>query len=329
MNLTNDKKIQLINKYYRKYDMLMNFYIEYRDINLYIVLNYDKKSDTYRLSWFELNSILSKNIEKFLSCIFIPNHIIEFMLNDVSKYNIDLNSFHSEEKGYINIYFKSNVKTAVNDYVDIMFKDYFPEELGDMFSIFFALFRLIPPVYQDLFTRIFEGVIPFNIDKDNIDNIFDDHIIESGKNFYEGCNIKFLEKLGNQIFAVTDDKERNISIIDIHEDGEIENLLCSCLSKVNCKHLYAVLKAYQNKEFKPFYKISHIEKEEELVDQLFSLNFALCIGIKGSYFEVVSVDGTIENVPILDENGDLNWTILEDREDHELEKELRLFLENK
>lgn len=327
MNLTNKDKIKLINKYYRKRDMLMNFFIESRDINLYIVLNYNKKSDTYRLSWFELSSIDSKNIENYLSCVLIPNHIIEYMFNDIAKYDIDLNKFHSEDKGSINIYFESNVKTAVNDYVSIKFKDYFPEEMDTMFSIFYALFRLIPPVYQDIFNRIFEGYIPFNIEEDNIDDIFDDNIILEGNKYYEEEHIKFLERIGNQIFSVTDDK--HISIIDVHEDGEVEELLCSCSSKINCKHLYAALKAYQNKEFKNFYKISHIEKEEELVDRLFSLNFALCIGIVDSYYEVISVEGSIERVPIIDENGDMNWTILEDSKDHELEQELNSFLANK
>ena len=75
---TIDEKISLIKKYYRKQPIFLDLtFINYEENNIYIVLNYMKKTNSYCLSWFNLDMIEDNNIEKYLSCSYISNNKIK------------------------------------------------------------------------------------------------------------------------------------------------------------------------------------------------------------------------------------------------------------
>ena len=53
-----------------------------------------------------------------------------------------------------------------------------------------------------------------------------------------------------------------------------------------------------------------------------NFDFLLCIGIIDKNFLVVNNNGSLETIPIYDENGEFHWEILEDSEENILEKQL-------
>lgn len=329
MELTNNDKIKLIDKYNKKNMIFMKLLIESKDLSLYIILEGNKKKDRCRLSWFELSAITSKDIDKYLSCIYIPPHVINFILDKATACDVDLREFNSKEKGYYNIYLESNIITKVNDSVNIMLKNRIPEEMGTMYTVITTILNLIPPLYRNMPINIIEGFVPVNINTDDINALIPEDKLEECFNYYKADKILFVEAFSNQIMALVEDDDEYLVTIDFNNGGELERVYSTCHCEDGCKHVYAVLKAYQDKKFKPFYKISHINLEEELVDRLLNLNFALCIGIKGDNYELVTIDGDIVRAPILNENGEKNWIILEDSKDHKLEKALAAYLKNK
>lgn len=85
--MSNNDKINLIKKYYRKTCVFLDLLLlNYEGYNLYITLNYFKKDDYYRLSWFNLDNIQDNNIEKNLCCVQIQNDVIDMINSDFSKY---------------------------------------------------------------------------------------------------------------------------------------------------------------------------------------------------------------------------------------------------
>ena len=67
-------KLTKIKKYFKNKKLFMDIYLQnYEGFNIYIRIDYIKKLDCYRLSWFDLALTDTKNIEKTLNTEFFPN----------------------------------------------------------------------------------------------------------------------------------------------------------------------------------------------------------------------------------------------------------------
>ena len=94
--LTNNNKISLIKRYYKKNPTLLELsLLNYEGFNLYICINLIHNSNCYRLSWFNLDEITNKNIETKLSCQYIPKETIETIKERFLEYR-DSSKYHDK-----------------------------------------------------------------------------------------------------------------------------------------------------------------------------------------------------------------------------------------
>ena len=54
--------------------------------------------------------------------------------------------------------------------------------------------------------------------------------------------------------------------------------------------------------------------------------YLLCTGIVEQYLEIINNYGEFELVPIIDNNGNCNWQVLEDSKNEELTKQIKILI---
>ena len=184
------------------------------------------------------------------------------------------------------------------------------------------------PLFQILVQKIVEpkveSLFAFDFNNDDFNKLFTDQVIESGKKYYEGKRIVFLENFNNIAYGVVRG-ESDYLVTIIHNDDVNElQLTCSCASNHFCKHMYATLCALKKMEYKKFYKIAFVN--ENVLENIKNFNYFLCIGIYEDFFIVVQ-DNNYSLLPILNDNK-LNLKIVEDDDKNSLEKELNNYLDS-
>ena len=340
-SITVEDKYNLIKKYYKKDTLLFELsMINYEQNNFYIALNYIKKLGSYRLSWFDLADIEDKNIEKYMSCTYISDDVIERIKDDFSKYTINSNYKEENSNGEYQVVFKANIQTKNDKSINISFKKYLPESLSPLTSIFAFMFHSMPKMYEPLLYELLAKIsnnteryeykkeFSFNLFEDNIDKLFSYQIVQRGKQYYEQNKIVFLEKVDDRYFAVVEGTKKYLTIIKYKEEENIMQVFCSCPCEFYCKHMYAVIIGIRKQESKRFYKIMYKNPDKDLMQRIMEFDYFLCLGIIDENLEIINNYGEFELVPILDKNGKYNWEVLEDSEDEELTKEIKYFLDN-
>ena len=101
---------------------------------------------------------------------------------------------------------------------------------------------------------------------------------------------------------------------------------CSCPCEFFCKHIYATILSIRNNEFRKFYKITR-NIDNPLLDKIINFKFLLSIGIddQGNNYLIIE-DGAIKLLPIINDSGNSEWTILEDDENNTLIERLENIL---
>lgn len=339
--LSNDEKISLIQKYYKKDSTFLEMSLtNYEEYNLYICLNKITKTNSYRLSWFDLDNIADENIEKYLSCQYIHLKTID----SIKKYfsEVIASSIRHEEttaEDYI-VKLKVNTPTQVDKKIDVSFRKYLPISLFHLLDLVIFIFKSISKGYEEIlfelmanFTKStqkyeYKKEFDFNLFKGDIDKLFSYQIGERGKKYYEESKVKFLEKIDDRYFAVVEGTEKYLTIIKYKEDEEKMQVYCSCPCEFYCKHMYAVILVIRNKKTNHFYKIIYNNPEKDLLDRITNSDYFLCIGVFEKYLQIINNYGEIELVPIIDSSGKCNWQIIEDSEDKKLSKEIKKILDN-
>jgi len=97
---------------------------------------------------------------------------------------------------------------------------------------------------------------------------------------------------------------------------------CTCPCEFYCKHIYAVIKAIRKNEIRKFYKVLYINKKQNLLENTTNNKYILCSGLEEDYLEIINKYGEIELVPLLDEDNNLNFKVLEDDENKSLTKQI-------
>lgn len=336
-----NEKISLIKKYYKKNPTFLEMsLINYEKYNLFICINEMSKNESYRLSWFDLDEITNKNIEKYVSCQFISYEIINMIKEDFSKFVVDSqyhDEFLTEESTVI---LKANIKTKKDDKFDISFKKYLPKSLSNLADLIIFIFRNMPRKYEGfLFEMLakltgstekyeYKKEFEFDLFNDDIDKLFSYQICQRGKNYYEESKIKFLEKIDDRYFAVVEGTEKYLTIIKYNEEEKLMQVYCSCPCEFYCKHMYAVILAIRNNDFNRFYKIMYKNPNKSLLERIMDFEYFLCLGVVEQNLEIINNYGEFELVPILDVDNKYNWEILEDSDDEKLMKQIKYFLDN-
>lgn len=342
MDWKNNEKVSLIKKYFKKEPTLLELTLmDYEGYNLYITLNENRKAGSYRLSWFDLDQLKDKNIDKYLSCEYIDSEIIKLIKDDFLKYEIS--SKYSDDlltdKNIVIL--KANLKTKKDECIDVSFKKYLPNSLAHLADLIIFIFKNMPKKYEgflfELLAKLTNSVEKYEYknefdfdlyDEEDLDKLFSYQIIQRGKKYYEENKIKFLEKVEDRFYAIVEGTEKYLVIIKYNEEERKMQVYCSCPCEFKCKHMYAVILAIRNKEYKRFYKIIYRNPNKSLLERVMDFDYVLCTGVVEQNLEIVNNYGELELVPILDVNGQYNWQVLEDSEDEKLTKQIKYFLDN-
>lgn len=340
-NVNYEAKISLIKKYYKKDIIFLELkLINYEGFNLYIILTESKKYNSYRLSWFDLDEIKDKHIEKYICCEYIHTDTINLIKNDYAKYDvaIDYNDEFLTDKD--TVIFNADIKTKKSNAINVSFKKYLPKNLSILADLIIFVFKNMPRKYEGFMyeslakltgsTEKYEYKKEFEFDlfNDDINEIFRYPIVQRGKKYYEEDKIEFLEKIDNRYFAIVEGTEKYIVIVKYDEKEKKTQVYCSCPCEFYCKHICAVILAIRDNKFKRFYKIMYKNPNKNLLERIMDFEYFLCLGLVEQNFEIINNYGELELVPILDVNNKYNWEILEDSEEEKLIKQVKYFLDN-
>lgn len=336
-----EAKISLIKKYYKKDAIFLELkLINYEGFNLYMILTESKKYNSYRLSWFDLDEIKDKYIEKYICCEYIRSDIIDFIKNDFAKYDvaIDYNDEFLTDKD--TVIFNANIKTKKSNAINVSFKKYLPKNLSILADLIIFVFKNMPRKYEgfmyELLAKLtgstekyeYKKEFEFDLFNGDINEIFRYPIVQRGQKYYEEDKIEFLEKIDNRYFAIVEGTEKYIVIVKYDEKEKKTQVYCSCPCEFYCKHICAVILAIRDNKFKRFYKIMYKNPNKNLLERIMDFEYFLCLGLVEQNFEIINNYGELELVPILDVNNKYNWEILEDSEDQKLMKQVKYFLDN-
>lgn len=340
-NVNYEAKISLIKKYYKKDIIFLELkLINYEGFNLYMILTESKKYNSYRLSWFDLDEIKDKHIEKYICCEYIHTDIINLIKNDYAKYDvaIDYNDEFLTDKD--TVIFNANIKTKKSNAINVSFKKYLPKNLTILADLIIFVFKNMPRKYEgfmyELLAKLtgstekyeYKKEFEFDLSNDDINEIFRYPIVQRGKKYYEEDKIEFLEKIDNRYFAIVEGTEKYIVIVKYDEKEKKMQVYCSCPCEFYCKHICAVILAIRDNKLNRFYKIMYKNPNKNLLERIMDFEYFLCLGLVEQNFEIINNYGELELVPILDVNNKYNWEILEDSEDEKLMKQVKYFLDN-
>lgn len=327
-----DKRIKRIRKYYRKNKLLLELqFILYEGFNIYIRLDYIKKLNTYRLSWFNLDVVDNIFIERTMSFECVSEQSVKNLFKDIDTYKAykEKNKKVDSDKVILSLF--DNKKTYTYE-----FYKYIPKEIAFLSVIFINIFNNLPSKLQwilyKLHTEIEESItsyeytkeFSFDLFKDDIDMIFAKQIVKRGKKYYEEDKIKYLEKIDDdRYFSIVEGNEKYLVVVKYDKKNKKVQVYCSCPCEFYCKHIYAVVVAIRNKKFKKFYKIIYRNPDISMIERIMNADYQLCLGIVDNNFEIINSEGDIELVPIFNSEGVCNWKVLEDDEYMTLTKVLQ------
>lgn len=130
MHKETQNKIESINKYFKKDNNIIELsLINYEGYNIYIRLDELKSTKTFKLSWFDLDLILDKNIDKYVSFEYIPKDKIEAFINNINALeNINTN-YKSEVQDNCKVKLDVKINTKNKEQISVEFYKYLPEEI--------------------------------------------------------------------------------------------------------------------------------------------------------------------------------------------------------
>jgi len=312
-------------------------YLEnYEGYYIYIRIDYYKKFKGYRLTWFDLEYIDINNIDKYISSECILDRTIDSFNEIIYSLNIDENDYKYEDsKGRVTININSVKKYKISFY------KFLPVKLGNLSTLIYTIFNTLPRRLETFLFELhaeltnttvryeYKQEFKFDLFNDDLNNIFDKQIISRGEKYHDEGRVSFLEKLGDKYYAVVDGKEAYVVIIKYDEENKTTQVYCSCPCEFFCKHIYAVIEAIRNKEFKLFYKISYVKPNTDLFERIMNFGYTLCLTIIDDNFLIVGHNGNLELVPILDEDGNNNWRVFEEDKNETISKKIEELLKNR
>lgn len=325
--------INKIRKYYHKEDNILEIiFDQYDGLNYYVRLDLDKKYNLcYLRSYnFDLLDKFDKN--------YINQEVLNSKLVDHIYEIIDLNEIPTEfntcvdDKNICRIM----IKDGKNVY-NYSFNLFIPKELEFLAPIIGPIVSNLPHRLCELnyeLLAIFDNntekylynkEFKFDINKGDLSKIFDKEIVTKGEKYYKEDRVRFVENINGAYYAIVHGSENHLYsvIINYNAKKKTIQLSCNCPCHFRCKHMYAVLKHIQNKEIFRFYKVLYLNEEsDQMYDQLFTNNTYLCVGIDGDRILLMMPNGELHSYRAIDNKGKLLYKVIEDDNEHGLQKEL-------
>lgn len=328
-------KKNIIDKYLKKQNHICVFDIMINDIDklsLYIRLDYVKKASLYKVTWVNLTQMTTNKASDWVNTNLIyPNSVEEFKAiiatNGITKDYIDNDEINSS------VIMHSYITNYETNRKEFIFKRYIPSCWSFLADAIYILFQAMPRYlfleFQVLTQRLVEtkkdAIFIFDLNKDNIDNLFKKEIIERGKDYYNNNKVTLIEKQNEATFAVVSGKQNYLTTIHYINETKEMQMSCTCDCNFFCKHMYATLLAMKNNEERKFYKIAYVDDNKSILDNIKNFNYFLCAGIYQDTFVIINNDN-FEFLPIL-ENNKLKYKIVEDDKNHTLEKQLQKYID--
>ncbi len=336
------KLMDKINKYFKKDKLFAELYLEnYEEFNIYFRIDYIKKHKCYRLSWFDLNLMETDDVEKYISQEYIPEPIIKHIIDFYSNLELENKNYYDGENIKDKVHLYVNTKTKKNDYFETTFYKYIPFEIKEVSDIISIILNTAPRKLQEFLFQMhaklngeetkynYKTKVRFNLFKDDIDSLFQLNVKENGMKYYEEGKVLFLEKIDSRYFSIVAGPENvYLNIVDYDEDNKEMSVHCSCPCDFYCEHLYSTLLAIQNQKFNKFFKIRHIDEGQNMLVKYMTYDFVMCIGTVEKNLLIVNNHGGLEMVPLQNEDGHLQWEIIEDNDKHELENKINELMNN-
>ncbi len=328
-------KKNLIDKYLKKQKHICIFDILTNDVNnlsLYIRLDYVKKSSLYKVIWVNLTQMTSNKASEWINTNLIyPSQAEEFKriiaTNGITKDYIDNDDINCS------VIMNSHITNYPNNKTTFEFKRYIPECWSFLADALFIIFDSMPKylfvefqvLTQKLVNPNVNSIFIFDLNKDNIDDLFEDKIIERGKEYYKNNRVTYIEKQNDTTYAIVSGTQNYLTVVHYLDNTKEMQLSCTCDCNHFCKHMYATLLAMKDNVNYKFFKIAYIDDSKSILDNIQNFNYFLCAGIYKDSFVIINNDN-FEFIPILD-NTILKFKIVEDDKNHTLEKELKEYLD--
>lgn len=337
------KKIEQVQKHFKKDKNILELTLfNYEGYYIYIRLDELKSTKTYKLSWIDLALMQTKDVEKYVSYEYIPNDRINEFINNVNNLeSIETNFIEDNLSDERLVTLNVNVETSNKEKISVKFNKYIPNEITYIYNILNFIFQNLPKKLEGFLYEIISSLtgetnkyeykkeFAFDLFNDDIDEIFDDRIIECGMEYYDDGSVLYLEKIDDRYFAVVEGTKDYLVIVKYNEEEKKLQLYCNCPCEFFCKHMYAVLESIRNNDMCRFYKIAHKNNTKDLLEKVLSFDYYLCVGIVEDQLEIVNNNGSIEIVPIVDEDNNPIWDVLEDDENESLTKEIENIIKEK
>ena len=329
-----ENKIKLINKYYKKITPILDItLIDYETYNIYIRLDYYKKLNCTKLSWFDLDLRNDNHIEKYISSEYINTKQADYICSIFEKNSkLEYKSKKDNHKVIINAYLNEQYHYELSRYI--------PKELANLSEVFILIFNNLPRKLDNFLYELhaelmntksqyeYNDTFEFDLFNDDLEILFNDKIIERGKQYYQKDKLKFLEKVEDKYYAIVEGTEKYLVVIKYDKENKQTQVYCTCPCKFYCKHIYSVILAIRNKEIKKFYKVIYKKDEENLLESVLNSKYFLSSGTEDEYIEIINRYGEIELVPLFDENNKLNWKVIEDSKEKELANKIEKIVNN-
>jgi len=327
-------KKDLIEKYFNKlkYQKILDAFIfNVENLSLYIRVDYIKKNATYRVSWVNISAMNSNDVKYWVNTNLIYPSKVDALKN-IMLDNIDADELIDDD----NINSLVTINTYLGTYYKTYkFKRYIPlshEFLADALLIIFDnmpkyMFSMFQIFIEKLVNPEINALFAFDMNKDNIDDLFDTNTIKLGHKYIDDDKIMFIEQKNNITYSVVRDESDHLVTINYDDNKKEIEMSCTCESNHFCKHMYAALLASKDNMEKRFYKISFIDENQSMVENIQKFNYLLCSGIIDDYLIIVDIN-KFTFLPILD-NGKMRFKIIEDDENHSLEKKIKKYMEDK
>ena len=158
--------------------------------------------------------------------------------------------------------------------------------------------------------------IKFNLNKDNIDDLFAKEVVVLGKRLEN--RVTFLEKINNRYLAIVEDSKVNSVIIE-NVTKDFYTMSCSTEKPYLDEHIYATLKSIREKKYKNFYKVKYKNNGVNMLEDVRKGKFYLAYGIENDNLLIVSENGGLSKLPIL-VNGKVAFEVIEDDDNLSLSK---------
>lgn len=323
-----------INDYLTKrgHELVMSIYLNnYNGNNIYIRMDFLRKLSVYKIVWVDLNFFDEKKMEHYINMQmitkFLSLRIVEKMLEIKHEGGFVNNDRIIGDRVEILTYFSNNQK-------EFVFDRFLPldwEFLIDPLAMIFTYLPRSMEVFLHQIVAKFDGTeerynytkpIKFDLFKDEMDPLFKRHVIVRGKKYFEEEKVKFLEKIEDKYLAIVENEEDNsyLVVLDQIKDDYVV-MWCDCKCDYYCKHIYAALLALRENKFNNFYKVKYTGKEESLLERVTISNFHLCFGVQDDKLLLISSDGAIYPVDIV-QRGKVVFEVIEDDDECNLSKTL-------